>query len=52
MQEAWESLNTQIGSNNNLNVSDRTMATSELVKTLTQINLDSQYHENMTQGPI
>ena len=50
VQQAWESLNTQIGSNTTFSVDERTMGSRDLVKELTQINLDAQYPQNITQG--
>ena len=52
MQQAWESLNTQIGSNTTFSVDERTMGSRNLVKELTQINLDAQNLQNITQGTL
>ena len=52
VQQAWESLNTQIGSNTTFSVDERTMGSRDLVKELTQINLDAQNPQNITQGTI
>ena len=50
VQQAWESLNSQIGSNNAFSVDERTMGSRDLVKELTQINLDAQNQLNITHG--
>ena len=52
MQRAWETLNIQIGSYNGSSVDERTMGSRNLVKELTQINLDAQNTVNITQGTI
>ena len=52
MQQAWESLHTRIVSDYNFNVDERTMGTRDLVKELTQINLDAQNPQNITQGTL
>ena len=50
LQKAWESLHTKIGSDTSFSVDERTMGARDLVKELTQINLDAQNPHNITQG--
>ena len=50
VQQAWETLNIQMSSDNRFNVDERTMGSRNLVKELTQINLDAQNTINITQG--
>ena len=52
VQKAWETVNNRIGSNNPFSVDERTMGSRDLVKELTQINLDAQNPQNITQGTL
>ena len=52
VQQAWETLNTTICSDTRFSVDDRTMGSRDLVKELTQINLDAQNLQNITQGTL
>ena len=52
MQQAWASLNAQIGSNTSFNVDERTMGSRNLVTELTRINLDAQNSQNITNGSL
>ena len=52
MQQAWESLNTQICSDTSFSVDERTMGSRDLVKELTQINLNAQNPQNITHGTV
>ena len=52
VQQAWESINIQICSDTSFSVDERTMGSRDLVKELTQINLDAQNPQNITQGTL
>ena len=52
MQQAWENLNTKIGSYTSFSVEERTMGSRDLVKELTEINLDAQSPQNITHGTV
>ena len=50
VQQAWESLNAKICFNTSFSVDERTMGSRDLVKELTEINLDAQNSQNITNG--
>ena len=52
VQQAWENLNTKIGSYTSFSVEERTMGSRDLVKELTEINLDAQNPQNITHGTV
>ena len=52
VKQAWESLNTQIGLNISFSLDERTMGSRDLVKELSQINLDAQNTQNITHGTL
>ena len=52
VQQAWETLNTKICSDTSFSVDERTMGSRDLVKELTQINLDARNPQNITRGTI
>ena len=50
VQQAWETLNCKIASNHSFNVDERTMSSRDLVRELSQINLDAQNSLKITYG--
>ena len=52
VHQAWESLNTKIDSETSFSVEERTMSSRDLVKELTQINLNARNPQNITRGTI
>ena len=52
MQQAWEAFNIQISLNNSFSIDERTMGSRDMVKELTEMNLDAQNPQNITQGTL
>ena len=52
VEQAWETLNTQISSSHGFSVDERTMGSRDLVTELTRINLDAQNSQHITNGTL
>ena len=52
VQQAWASLNNQIGCNSSFSVDEGTMSSRDLVEELNQIHLDAQNTQNITHGTL